>query len=65
MQKKGFLFISLFAVMIFIISACSVPPFNTEADIKYGENKFESVTKNGTLEIAVENKNGVDADIKR
>lgn len=65
MQKKGFLFISLFAVMIFIISACSVPPFNTEADIKYGENKFESVTKNGTLEIAVENKNGVDADIKK
>lgn len=64
MQKKSFLLMSLFATLIFIISACSVPPFNTEADLSYGKGMVETVSKDGVVKIPVENKNGVDADIK-
>jgi hypothetical protein len=64
-KRIKFLFVSLFTMLVFIITACSVAPFNTEADLEYAETGMAyQVELGGELRIPVENENGVEAKAK-
>ncbi len=62
MQKKLFL---LLALLMLIITGCSIPPFNTEAALEYDLANMKYTAEAGKeIEIPVTNKNGVEADVK-
>ncbi len=64
-KRIKFLFVSLFTVLVFIMTACSVAPFNTEADLDYNvEGMAYEVELGGELQIPVVNENGVEAKAK-
>lgn len=65
LKKSKILFVSLFTVLVFIIAACSVEPFNKEAELKYEEDTMVyTVDAAGALTIPVTNDSTVDAEAK-